>query len=62
MMLGDKIPATEAERMGMIYKFFGDEEFAEASLSIAKNSCQNANKRAGIHQKDFRNICEQLIG
>ena len=36
MMLGDKVPATEAERLGMIYKVFPDEEFADASLSIAK--------------------------
>jgi 2-(1,2-epoxy-1,2-dihydrophenyl)acetyl-CoA isomerase len=36
MMLGDKIPASEAERLGMVYKFFSDEEFKEASLNIAK--------------------------
>jgi 2-(1,2-epoxy-1,2-dihydrophenyl)acetyl-CoA isomerase len=36
MMLGDKISAMEAERLGMIYKVFNDEEFEEASLSIAR--------------------------
>lgn len=35
MMLGDKISATEAERMGMIYKMLPDENFMEASLQIA---------------------------
>jgi 2-(1,2-epoxy-1,2-dihydrophenyl)acetyl-CoA isomerase len=35
MMLGDKISAVEAERLGMIYKVFNDDEFKEASLSIA---------------------------
>lgn len=35
MMLGDKIPATDAERWGMIYKYFPDEVFAEESLKIA---------------------------
>jgi 2-(1,2-epoxy-1,2-dihydrophenyl)acetyl-CoA isomerase len=36
MMLGDKVSATEAERMNMIYKVFTDEEFAEASMAIAE--------------------------
>lgn len=35
MMLGDKISAAEAERMGMIYKVFAEEEFAEQSLQLA---------------------------
>lgn len=35
MMLGDKIPAEEAERIGMIYKVFSDEMFAEEAQKIA---------------------------
>ncbi|MEP6712043.1 MAG: enoyl-CoA hydratase-related protein [Ferruginibacter sp.] len=35
MMLGDKISATEAERIGMIYKVFADENFVEESMKIA---------------------------
>lgn len=35
MMLGDKISAEEAERLGMIYKFFPDERFAEEAGKIA---------------------------
>ena len=35
MMLGDKVIAEDAERMGMIYKVFNDESFAEESLKIA---------------------------
>lgn len=35
MLLGDKIAAAEAERMGMIYKILPDEDFATASLQIA---------------------------
>ena len=35
MMLGDKIPAAEAERMGMIYQVFPDEVFAERSWQLA---------------------------
>jgi 2-(1,2-epoxy-1,2-dihydrophenyl)acetyl-CoA isomerase len=35
MMLGDKIPAEQAEQWGMIYKYFPDEDFAAASLKLA---------------------------
>ena len=35
MMLGERVPAAEAERMGMIYKVFADETFAENALLIA---------------------------
>lgn len=40
MMLGDKISATEAEQMGMIYKVFTDDEFPEASMKIAQTLAQ----------------------
>ncbi len=36
MMLGDKVEAAEAERMGMIYKVFSDEIFEQESLKIAE--------------------------
>lgn len=35
MLLGDKISAEEAERLGMIYKFFPDESFAGEAGRIA---------------------------
>jgi 2-(1,2-epoxy-1,2-dihydrophenyl)acetyl-CoA isomerase len=35
MMLGDKVSAAEAERMGMIYQVFPDETFAESSWLLA---------------------------
>lgn len=35
MMLGEKLSAEEAERMGMIYKFFPADTFAEESKKIA---------------------------
>src|SRR5215203_2716988 len=35
MMLGDKVTATEAERLGMIYKVFPDGSFADESMKIA---------------------------
>lgn len=36
MMLGDKVSAGEAEQMGMIYKAFSDDTFAEESMKIAQ--------------------------
>ena len=35
MLLGDKVSAEEAERMGMIYKYFPTETFEEEALKIA---------------------------
>jgi 2-(1,2-epoxy-1,2-dihydrophenyl)acetyl-CoA isomerase len=35
MMLGEKVPAIEADKMGMIYKYFPDELFEEESIKIA---------------------------
>ncbi|HEV7781497.1 MAG TPA: enoyl-CoA hydratase-related protein [Chitinophagaceae bacterium] len=35
MMLGEKVAAADAERMGMIYKVFPDETFAENAVLIA---------------------------
>ncbi len=35
MMLGEKISADEAERIGMVYKVFPDESFVEKSIAIA---------------------------
>ncbi len=40
MMLGDKINADEAERLGMIYKVFADDIFEEESKKIAGTLAQ----------------------
>src|SRR6185436_1350901 len=40
MMLGDKVPAADAERLGMIYKVLSDEGFAESSFQIARTLAQ----------------------
>lgn len=40
MMLGEKVPAPEAERLGMIYKVFLDEAFEEAALNIVTTLSQ----------------------
>ena len=40
MMLGDKVSAVDAERIGMIYKMIVDENFAEESFAIATTLSQ----------------------
>lgn len=40
MMLGTKVSAEEAERIGMIYQFFPDETFVENSMNIARYLAQ----------------------
>ncbi len=35
MMLGDKVPAIDAQQMGMIYKVFGDDHLMEESKKLA---------------------------
>jgi 2-(1,2-epoxy-1,2-dihydrophenyl)acetyl-CoA isomerase len=35
MMLGDKVSAIDAEKMGMLYKVFSDETFADEAVKIA---------------------------
>ena len=44
MMLGEKVHAEEAERIGMIYKIFPEETFAENSMSIASYLSQMPTK------------------
>lgn len=44
MMLGDKMGATEAERLGMVYKVFADVTFDEESKKIATTLSQMPTK------------------
>jgi 2-(1,2-epoxy-1,2-dihydrophenyl)acetyl-CoA isomerase len=44
MMLGEQISAVEAEKMGMIYKVFPDEIFAEEAINIATTLSQMPTK------------------
>lgn len=44
MMLGEKVTAADAERMGMIYKVFPDETFLESSKNIAAYLAQMPTK------------------
>ena len=44
MMTGDKVPAADAEKMGMIYKVLADETFEEESKKIAQTLSQMPTK------------------
>ena len=64
-MLGDKLPAEDAERMGMLYKVFGDDEFATASLNIASTLATMPTKalaytKQALNQSLYNSYEEQL--
>jgi 2-(1,2-epoxy-1,2-dihydrophenyl)acetyl-CoA isomerase len=65
MMLADKISATDAEKMGMIYKVFSDEVFAEESMKIAITLSQMPTKSLAMikHALNFSvsNTFEQQL-
>ena len=48
MMLGDKVSATEAEQLGMIYKVYSKEEFEEASLQLVEKLAQMPTRALGL--------------
>jgi 2-(1,2-epoxy-1,2-dihydrophenyl)acetyl-CoA isomerase len=65
MMLADKITAEEAERWGMIYKYFDDESFAEESLKLAKKLAQMPTKALALTKQALKwsathSLSEQL--
>lgn len=47
MMLGDKVSATQAERLGMIYAFFADDVFDAESRKIAETLAKMPTKALG---------------
>lgn len=50
-MLGDKVSADEAERLGMIYKVFPDDSFQEESIKIAHTLAQMPTKALALVKK-----------
>ena len=54
-LLGEKISAEEAEKMGMIYKVFPDESFSEESLKIASALAQMPTKALGYTKLALNN-------
>jgi 2-(1,2-epoxy-1,2-dihydrophenyl)acetyl-CoA isomerase len=64
-MLGDKISADEAEKLGMIYKVFEDENFVEESVKIAHTLAHLPTKglaltKRALNQSFHNNLEEQL--
>ena len=61
MMLGEKVPAAEAERLGMVYKVFPDESFAEESLKIANTLAVMPTAGLGYTKMALNNsMCDSL--
>lgn len=64
-MLGDKVSAEEAERIGMIYKYVPPEEFENTIDSIAAKMANLPTKALGLIKKTFNksltnNLSDQL--
>ncbi|MGN6419572.1 MAG: enoyl-CoA hydratase-related protein [Pseudobacter sp.] len=64
-MLGDKVNATEAERMGMIYKVIPDEGFGSATLQLASTLAQMPTQGLALTKhalnQSFTNNYEQQL-
>ena len=66
MMLGDKIPSAEAEKLGMVYKVFADETFAEDAKKIALILAKMPTKglaftKHALNYSATNNLEEQLL-
>jgi 2-(1,2-epoxy-1,2-dihydrophenyl)acetyl-CoA isomerase len=55
MMLGDKLPAADAERMGMIYKVFPDDAFQQEAINIANTLAQMPTKGLALTKQILSN-------
>ncbi|MBL0132898.1 MAG: enoyl-CoA hydratase/isomerase family protein [Chitinophagaceae bacterium] len=54
-MLGDKVSATEAEQMGMVYKVFPDADFNEAAFAMATSLSQLPTQALAFTKKALNN-------
>ena len=66
MLTGDKVPALQAEKMGMIYKVFTNETFDEESKKIANSIAQMPTKalaytKHALNQSFTNSWEEQLL-
>jgi 2-(1,2-epoxy-1,2-dihydrophenyl)acetyl-CoA isomerase len=61
MMLGDKVDAVEAERLGMVYKIFDGEVLMDEATKIAETLAQMPTKGLGLTKKALNNsMCDSL--
>ena len=51
MMLGEKVTASDAEKMGMIYKCFSDETFQDESWKLAQTLASMPTKGIGLTKR-----------
>ena len=65
MMLGEKVSALDAEKLGMLYKVFPDETFADESMKIAITLSQMPTKGLAYTKKmlsiSFTNTFEDQL-
>ena len=65
MMLGDKVSATEAEQLGMIYKSYSAEKFENESQKLAKKIAAMPTKGLGLTKRllneSFTNNLDQQL-
>jgi 2-(1,2-epoxy-1,2-dihydrophenyl)acetyl-CoA isomerase len=65
MMTGDKVTATDAERIGMVYKVFANEVFEEESKKLATTLSQMPTKALAYTKhalnNSFRNSWEEQL-
>lgn len=65
MLLGDKVSATDAEKLGMIYKVVSDEEFEEVVKTTAETIASMPTKGLGLTKralnKSFESSLEQQL-
>jgi 2-(1,2-epoxy-1,2-dihydrophenyl)acetyl-CoA isomerase len=65
MMLGEKVSAADAERLGMLFKVFPDETFADESMKIAVTLSQMPTKGLAYTKKvlslSFNNTFEDQL-
>ncbi len=54
MMLADKVGAQEAERMGMIYKVYADEDFEQTAKDLARKLAAKPTKALGLTKLALR--------
>ena len=65
MMLGDKVSAVEAEKLGMVYKVFSSEDFSAEVTTLATTMAQMPTKALGmtkrlLNESMTNNLSEQL--
>jgi 2-(1,2-epoxy-1,2-dihydrophenyl)acetyl-CoA isomerase len=61
MMLGDKVSATQAEKLGMIYKTFADEIFEEESMQIAITLSRMATRAMAFTKQALNSSLENSL-